>query len=507
MRRPRLAGEEGIALTVAICSLAMMITLGGIALNQAVASLRQSEHNTDMKRALQAADAAVDAAAFAVSRASIGDTVDIDPQHPESVLSQNCVVTVNSVGGVDIDYLPLDPLATPDAGGNKWCPESSRAQLSGGATYSFRISQLLRLGDGACGTSSLVDLDRYVVGVGRSGGVVRRVRAHLRAAISLFSGAAVQSASTTAPLTMSGLAKILGSAQSNASITGSGTNVIVGKATVGSSGTVTGVIPSGGSGTGCQNFVIPDVDQGDVRTVNDNASIVESCADTLTLLTLPCKPPLLPKTGSAVYDPATRTLTVTGNGVGTLTGQNYSFCSIVVKGNGVLKVPATASRVRIFLDDPANCSGVPGAGTISVIESGRIVNCHLQTSPESLQVYAVGNSGLPTIQTFAAAGLLTSPLRSTLCGGSLAAVLGEPMTIIAPHSEVDLAGTTAISGQVAADQVKMSGSSSVNPINALVNLSRLGAAGILPLYKATDYIECTGLDFGDLPATSPGQGC
>jgi type II secretory pathway pseudopilin PulG len=515
--RVRLREEAGIALTVAMCAMAMMITLAGVALNQAVASLKQSRDNTDEKRALQAADAAIDAAAYAVSRASIGDTLDIDPLHPESIVNQNCVVTVGQVAGglvhPDIDIQALDPLTGQDAQGNKWCSESAQSGMTGGASYSFRISQLLRAGGGTCGDSSLINLDREVVGVGRSGTEVRRVKARLTASLSLLSGAAVQSSSAAVPLTMRDSAQILGNAQSNGDITGTGgLNVIVGNATVGHDKHVTGVIPSGGSGEACQNFVIPDVDPGTTSTVNDNTRITPRCADVLTGVPVLCKLPLMPPTGSVTYDSTTRTLTVTGNGVATLTGQNYSFCSVVVTGNGMIEIPNSSDRVRIFLDDPDNCktsSGtyVPGAGTINISGSGRFLNCHPQANPESLQIYAVGSASKPTIQTFAGTGLPTTALRGLLCGLSLSVALGEPMTIIAPHSEVDLQGNTKVSGQVAAESINMQGSSSVNPINALVNLNRLGSNPILPLYKATDYVECTGYDFDTLPATAPAQGC
>ena len=47
----------------------------------------------------------------------------------------------------------------------------------------------------------------------------------------------------------------------------------------------------------------------------------------------------------------------------------------------------------------------------------------------------------------------------------------------------------------------------MNPVNALVNLDRLGGRPVLPLYEATNYVECTGLDFAQLPPTEPAQGC
>ncbi len=510
MRRLELRSEQGMALTVAIVSLGLMITLGGVALKGAISSLRQSKTNTDFKRALQAADAAVDAATFAVSRASIGDTVEIDPLNPGSVASQNCVVTVGQVGGQDlpdVDLLALDPATPIGADGNKWCPESAQHGTTDGATYSFRVSQLIRAGAEPCGTSSLINLDRYVVGVGRSGDVVRRVRANLRATISLLSGAAVQSLED---VNMSNTARVLGNVESNGNITGVATNVIVGNAVHGDGKAVTGVTPTGGTGKACQTFVIPDVDPGSVSAAaNDNASYAGDCVNALTLLNLATCGLIGPPTGAATYTAATRSLLITGNGRARLTGHNYFYCNITVRGNGVLQVPASNSHVRIFLADPADpaCAGVPNAGQISVTEGGRIVNCHLQTAPETLQIYALGSAATPTTQTFAGTSTLTATLRTTACGSSLAALLGDPMTIIAPRSTVALGSSTAISGQVAAGKVTMSGSSSVNPINAIANLNRLGSNPILPLFKATDYVECTGRDFFELPAASPAQGC
>jgi hypothetical protein len=308
---------------------------------------------------------------------------------------------------------------------------------------------------------------------------------------------------------MSGAARILGDAQSNGPIAGTGTNVISGNATPGKGYGVSGVIPGGSTQEACDKFVIPEVDQGTAPTVNNNLPWpAEECVSTLTQLPqVSCVLPIVGRTGKVTYDSVHRTLLVEGNARVRLTKALYSFCSITLKGSATLQVANSVPMTRIFLDDPANCSGVTNAGTINVSEQARIVNCHLQTMPESLQIYAVGSSSTATTQTFAGTASLTTALRGTLCGLSLGAILGEPMTIIAPNSRVDMGGSTQISGQLAAKQVTMSGTSAVNPISALVNLNRLGARPVLPLYKAVDYVECTGLDFPDLPAASPAQGC
>lgn len=519
-RRPGLHEEQGIALTVAICSLALMITLGGVALNQAISALRQSGKQTHIKRALQAADAAVDAAMYAASRGDVLGTLNIDPTDPSSLLAQTCIVTVGEVGGTelpvpDIDLVGLDLSTALDANGRRWCPTSGDETVGDGSSFSYRLSQLVRAGAGECGSSNLVTLDREVVGVGRSGKVVRRVKAKLSANISLLSGAAVQASSDSASpaaLALSGTARILGDAQSNGTIAGTGANVISGNATPGDGHTVTGVVPAGSDEPACQKFTIPSVDQGNAPTVNNNGLITaaaEECVVTGTMLKqLPsCTLPIIGRTGRRTWNATNRTLLLEGNARVILTGATYSFCSLTMRGNAILQVPASNPQVRIFMDDPANCPGVTNAGQISVTEQARIVNCHLQTAPQTLQIYGVGSTSTSTTQSFSGAGLLSSVLRGAVCGVSLGSILGEPMTIIAPNSRVELGGNTGMSGQLAAKTVSMSGTSSVNPINALANLDKLGSRPVLPLYKPTDYIECTGRDFDELPAAEPAQGC
>lgn len=503
--RIRLSSERGSSLTVAIVSLALMITLGGVALQQAVHALQQTSDHTNTKRALQAADAGIEAAIYAIARLDLGGTLKIDPLDPSSVTTHNCVVTVNS--GQDLDLAALAPATGADPDGNRWCPATT-PESTGGATFSYRISQLARVSVGGCANGGPLSLQRYVVAVGRSGNQVRRVWARLQAPISLLSGAAVQSSSATVPLTLSGSARITGGAQSNASILGTPAQVIIGNATPGPGKTVQTPGPSvGGSrAAACAPFALPEVNQGSAPVSNHNSMYSVDCVNVLGLPT-PC-------TGAdkVTYNAATRTLTLTGNARATLTGSTYSFCSVVLEGHGMLRIPSTTSAVRIFLDDPANCrdgSGnhLPGAGTIRMSQAARLVNCHLDTQPQSLQLYAVGNPTVPTTQILSSGGPLSSTLRTTLCGVSLPALAGEPMLILAPHSRVELGGTVAISGQVAAREVRMSGGSSVTGINALANLDQLGVDPILPLYKAVDYRECTGKPFDRLPAVSPAQGC
>ena len=509
-RRARLRGEEGISLAVAMLSLMLMIILGGVALQEAVGSLRVTGKQSGIKRALQAADAAIDVATFRLERLDLGGTLKIDPLHPDQIASQQCIVSNGTVAG-GIDAAPLNLLGPTDASGRRWCPETAPESAGDGATFTYRVSQLARVGDTSCGTGGLLNLDRQIVAVGRSGTAVRRVTARLRSAVSLLSGAAVQSGSTSQALTMRDTARVLGDVNANGDITGTGLNVIAGNAAAGPGKSVSGVVPAGAAGAACQPFTLPLVDQGTAPTANDNALRTDSCVDATTLVTLSCTV-LFSTTGGVTYDAGKRTLRVWGNGRTILNGSTYSFCSIKLENSGTLEIRSTTPTTRIFLDDPGNCrdsSGTPiaNAGQITADGTSRIVNCHPQSDPQSLQIYAVGSSSIATTQTLAGGAVLSGTLRTALCGGSIPAVTGDPITLYAPRSTIELGGTTALAGQLVGDTVHLWGASVVQPVNALINLNQLGANPVLPLYKPTAYVECTGTVFGALPAGDPAQGC
>jgi hypothetical protein len=340
--------------------------------------------------------------------------------------------------------------------------------------------------------------------------VIRRVKARMRAAVALLSGAAVQSGSATRALEMRDTARVLGNVHANGPIVALVSNVIGGSATAGPGfGVSGGVIPAGSATPACQPFVLPQVDQGAARTTNDNGTFADACVDPVTLLGVPCKP-LLVKTGGVDWDPAARTLRVWGNGRAVLTGATYSFCSIRLEHQGVLQVSPARPVTRVFLDDPDQCrqggAPIPNAGQVTVDGQARILNCHLQTQPESLQLYAVGNAGMGTTQTLQGAGLVTGAVRAAACGANVPLV-GEPLVLYAPRSKIELGGSTALAGQVAGDVVHMSGAAAVQPVNALINLGQLGANPVLPLYRPGDYVECTGRSLSSLPPNDPAQGC
>jgi hypothetical protein len=312
-------------------------------------------------------------------------------------------------------------------------------------------------------------------------------------------------------MTMRDTARVLGGVQANGPITGAVTNLVAGNATPGPGfGISGGLTPAGSPLAACQPFVLPAVDQGTAPTANDNAARATGCVDAISGLGVPCKP-LLVTTGGVDPIDGRRILRVWGNGRVVLTGSTYSFCSIRLEHQAVLQISAATPVTRIFLDDPANCrdsSGnvIPGAGQITVDGQARIVNCHLQTQPESLQLYAVGSGTIGTTQTLQGAGLLAGAARAAVCGANVP-LTGVPMVLYAPRSTLELGGSTAIAGQVVGGTVHMSGAAAVEPVSALINVGRLGANPVVPLYRPTGYVECTGRTFAELPPNDPAQGC
>jgi hypothetical protein len=492
---------RGSAIVTVVFAIFLAVMLGTVAVSTTVATLKTTQKNERIKRAQQGAESAIEAAIFGLNRLDLIGALNINPLNVSAITQQTCLVSLGN-GALDLVNLGV---------GQTWCPTQTET-TGGGTTYSYRISQLTRVATGACGPTGALTLDRKIVAIGVNGDVTRRISATLRAPVSLLSGAAVQSASTTTAMTMAGTARVTGNVHANAAITGlGGAPVITGTATAGFGQNVTGMVPLLGSGVGCQYFNLPGVDQGTARTANDNGTQTSpgwtvKCADN-NLVDLNCKPLLLPSTGGADWDASARTLRVWGNAKVTLTGSTYSFCRLRVEGEAILVVPSTTPAARIFLDDPAACPGVTGPGQITVDSQARIMNCHASTQPGSLQLYAIGSATTATTHTFASSALLSNGAISNVCGGGLNGLVGTTATIYAPRSRIDLSGTTTIWGTVAANVVNMSGASSVNSVSSVVNLNELGTRPVLPLYRPTSYVSCSAAGFADLPNTDPSQGC
>ena len=494
----RCADGRGSAIVTVVFAIFLASLLGTIAVGNTVQALKHASKNEKIKRAQQGAESAVESAIFGLNRLDLLGALDVNAVAPQQVSVQSCLTS--TAAGMDLVQLPI---------GETWCGTVTQTSSSG-VTWAYRISQLARVG--TCGTDGVISLDRRIVATGTYQGVTRRVTATLRAPITLMSGAAVQSGSTTTNMTLGGTAAITGNIHANAGISGTAIGPsVTGTAIAGPGASVSGFVAAGGNFTACTRFVLPNVAQGTAPTVNnngtqDNPGWTVTCAEQATGLTVNCKPALLSTTGGADWDASKRTLRTWGNAKVTLTGSTYSFCRLQMTGESLVVIPPTTSTVRIFLDDPANCNGVTGPGQLTIDTNAKFTNCHAQTNPGSLQVYAVGSATTATTHTMAGAGLLTGGALQQICGVNLS-LLGVPMIVYAPRSRLDIAGNTTIAGQVAANVVNISGQAKIVNQNAIVNLNELGARPVLPIYRPTGYLSCTSKSFDDLPLADPTYGC
>jgi type II secretory pathway pseudopilin PulG len=503
----RLRREDGISMVAAIGLMSVVLMLGVVAVQKAVSGLQRTDRDLAVKTSLQSADAALDAAVYQLNRVDLGGTINIDPQDPGALGQQFCPASASVQE--EFEVAELSAGAGVDAQGRKWCPPVT--ETVGNTTFEFRVSSLVRVGD-TCGEEGRLSLRRDVVAVGTTPAhthpIRRRLYARMNAAVALLSGAAVQASSADDPLTMSGLAAVAGDVHSNNSITGPAvpTATITGDAIPGPGDSVSGVIVAGGVTTpACQRFQLPLVAQGDAPATNDNGAWASGCVNTLTLLPSACTNLAGTPTGGVVWSAGTRELRVWGNGRLILTGGTYSFCRLRLEGQSILQV-ASGATARIFLDDPGDCGAVAGAGEVTMDGSSRMVNCNASTRPETFQLYAVGSDTAATSQTLAGGGPLAGALLAATCGLAVAPA-GTPMMLYAPRSTVTLGNATSIAGQVAGYTVGMSGSARVAYVAALININALGSKAVLPLYRPTDYVECTAVGFSELPENDPTYGC
>lgn len=168
--RARLAADSGYAVPLALAVIAIVAGFGAVTIALATHNVDRSSRDRDSVRALAAADAGLDAAAYRMSKALLASRIDglLDPATQEAVRAEAGCLNL-SVGGT--------LQATVVDGGS--CVATSPEDLDAtvaedglGASANFRYWIKLRanvLLDGR----SLVE--RQIVAVGEVDGVVRRL--------------------------------------------------------------------------------------------------------------------------------------------------------------------------------------------------------------------------------------------------------------------------------------------------------------------------------------------
>ena len=416
----------------------------------AITADHQSLRDRNVKQAIQAANAGLEAAMYRTNLMQPG--------------SLQCALKHVSNGN----------LGVAGVGGDGWCVEQTE-DLGNGQSYAVRVS---------AGSSLHVNgqslVQRKFVSTGTANGVRRRVMLRSNAATGEpvfpngYAGVSLDG------MTLPNSVQVQGGVGSNGDILLRNSAYVCGNVTPGPGKSVqirnsASVCPTGSTAAAEQSFNLQPVDQGDAPTNNDNVRIgdppqpvgLDPCTD--------C--------GGVTWNPATRALRLRNNSTLTLGGGVYSFCSIEIEQTAQLKVAVRplGTGIRIFVDSPESCGGA-GTGSVSVRNSATILN--LNADPTTFQLYVVGSSDIATEVAFD--------------GIDFAADL--VMAVYAPFSTIRIRGYSHLSGAIASKSIDLQNSAQITYHQRIEDIT---TGSPLRLYRPEQYLECTALPSD----TQPDSGC
>ena len=442
-RNMRLFEEKGIAMPIVLAVIVVLTVLGLVAAASAITAGHQSFRDRNSKRAFQAAEAGIQSAN--------DRTTLLQPDLDQCVVqdgSGNLTLQATSAG---------------------WCAAQSD-DLGDGAGYTEYVSAGTRYTDAATGQELV---RREIVSTGTVNGVTRRIDMIVNAATAAPLFPVKFAAVSDDDINWGNLAVANGNVGSNgntgitlsngAHINGDAIAVTPGGIHLNNTAYVTGskIVQS-------TKFNLSPVDQGP----NPGAS-----NGRLTYLGPPRLPAAFgddpctqPTACSGVsWNAGTRVLSLANDATLTLGGSSYSFCKITLRNRSKLLV-AAGSTVKIFIDDPANCPGVTGAGSVTLSNTSELVNGN--SSPAAMQVYLVGSTSVATILDFA----------NTFASEMV-------LSIYAPYSTVRLHNDgVQLRGALAAKSIQIDNSATITYDPLVGGIS----GGGIPVYRSTrSWIECT----------------
>ena len=372
----RIANPSGIALPVTLFVITIGFALASVGSLAAMSSLRNTTRDESSKEAIAIAEAGLD----------------------QALLRQNKILTADGfpclVLGAAQDLIPGYPLP------NGWCPQQSGTVDEGSYTYQVKPATVL----GALSGENKIT----IVSEGTVGETTRRltVDAYMSTGAPAFAEANVigldrfeftgnaivnSSAATNADMVLSGNAQVCGDAKH-----GEGRSLIT-SANAG--------LCSGYSSSETRMTLSPP-DPGNVFTSNDNGRFFAD--DT--------------KVGPVTWDPATRTISMTGNSALTLGGANYGVCRLLMSANSNVYI-ASGAVTRIWFDSPENCGLAAGERQLSMTGNSQI----------SVTSGSAGDAGLLFV------GSSTTPSTIELAGNGRA----NELMLYAPLSDVVISRQSA----------------------------------------------------------------
>jgi hypothetical protein len=426
----RIRQQDGVALPVAVMTLMLILSLGGLVMQQSMALGDAANREQRSKRAIQAADAGLDIAVFRVSKLA--------------TRTQFCPV----VGGTG--FAGYETIV-----GQQWCPEVQE-NLGDGKTVRYRVSAPDAVGN------------RRIVATGTADGVTRRVFVDTEKVTQpLLFGYGVASDSDITLNSSAQIGQVSPHVRTDSRANG---NIRLNSSAWACGNTTPGPGKSviiGGSGAVCPGYsstpatapiVFPEVDDTVARTVNENNRICKPALD-------PCNP--LGDVQPNVWDNANRNLQVHNSGTVTLRGSVYYFCSIRLNSSAriILDPPVTTKPVLIYIGRPSDCPGQPS---------------EVLSFNSSTRVEAAPGKIVPV--QFLVAGSETQSTQVSWHSGSSATT---PTVIYAPNSDVELNSSARVYGGIVGKSVTLNSSAQVF-YNAGVDIDPFDDAA----RKTASYREC-----------------
>jgi type II secretory pathway pseudopilin PulG len=428
--RPRPGSEAGFAVPAVMVTMIVAFTFASVTVVASVGAQKGTTRDQSSKAALAAAEAGVSEALLHYNRIP---TVSATP----------CLVGTPVV------------IAPPDASG--WCAPVSRAvtgPVPGSFSYRVRpASNTLTIAS----TGTVAGISRRVHVVAASSGGLRP-----------FGDANVIGLDF---LTMASNATITANVATNGNITMASNSVIdCDYAKVGVGRTVIG---SENYQFNCPAPVqdttsLPPVNQGDVATNNSNGNFFS--LDTYT-------------GGQPDWDAATRQLSLNSNRTLTLTGSNYSFCSLTMSSNSRLIIAAGAT-VRIYFDSPEACGLASGTTQLSMSSNTRITPTG--SDPGHVALLFMGSDTRITRISLAS----NTQVPAQTCE--------QDFVVYAPRTEITMASNSTFCGGIAGKSILMSANASISTNNLTSDFELPGT--VAPHYAAERLVECgTPVPVGSAP--------
>lgn len=398
-----LAREDGTALMAGIAMLAVTLGLATVVAGTSTQLSHTANQDRSSKRALGAAEAGLQAAAFHANKLAPAEG--------------SCVS-----GGVAAPEIETST--------GTWLCAGHSEELGNGARYTYWVSTNLDGGATCAGLPLHIDpnpevtiVQRCVTAVGEAHGVKRRAQARVAA----FRGVPI--------FPLGGMISLGGIELGNSTTVDGkmGANQLVDIGNSSETGDIEIAFPAPNPSVGGSSsvgditrrteaegpFVLAGIDFGNSATVNDNGRI-SGGQDAST---------------GTTYDAGARTLTMSHNGSLTLGGATYNFCNLSLGNNAKITV-ASGAKVRLFIDSPdregSGCAA--GTGHFTMGQGTDLLNP--SGDPLALQIYIYGfDDGSHTVEfnnsanakihsaIFAPQSKLVFNNQATIAGGLAAAGL------------------------------------------------------------------------------------